>query len=429
MLPPSAADSTGSIMKFLYRYLTSGALLLPWLFAMPASAAPLTLPQVLVLAEQHSPSLKVASTQVDGAHAALDTARAFSNPEIEFGAGKSHLLPPTALNGHNSALTISQPVEFPGLRNARQRVAQAGVASGSALLEDARINLYTQVKLAFFEVLRRQDEARLAADNHALLLQIRNRVKLRVEVGESPRYEQVKSEAELLIAKSAVKTSEIRVLQSKDRLRSLSGAPLSDQFEIVHVMSPPPALPALNLLRAELLDNQPLLKTAIAEVQRAEAKLEQERSLRIPQPTLKWSTERHPDVNLWRVSVAMPLPLWNQRAGPVGEAHASLERVRAEQQRIRFGLLGELDQAYGRYQIASRQMSVFETGLMRDAEAALKVAEAAYRYGERGILDYLDAQRVFRSTRMDYLNARYELQFALVEIERLRANPLAGEAK
>ncbi|MFA6972184.1 MAG: TolC family protein [Gallionella sp.] len=406
-------------MKFNFRHFTSGVCL--FLCALPVDAVPLTLSQALALAEQNSPALKVASTQVDGAQAALDTARAFTNPDIEFGTGNSHLLPPTALNGHNSALSISQPVEFPAVRNARQRAAQAGVASGSAQLADARINLHAQVKLAFLDILRRQDEARLAAENQALLLQIRNRVKLRVEVGESPRYELVKSDAELLMAESAAQTAQIRVAQARDKLRALSAAPLNQPFEIVHELPVSPQLPELSQLRAELLLNQPLLKTALAETERAEAKLEQERSLRIPQPTLKWSAEQHPDVNLWRVSVAMPLPLWNQRAGQIGEAHANRERSLADQERIRFSLLGELDQAYGRYQIARRQMVVFETGLMRDAESALKVAEAAYRYGERGILDYLDAQRVFRSTRLDYVNARYELQFALVDIERLRA--------
>ena len=74
-------------------------------------------------------------------------------------------------------------------------------------------------------------------------------------------------------------------------------------------------------------------------------------------------------------------------------------------------------------------MEIFETGLMRDAETTLKVAEAAYRYGERGILDYLDAQRVFRSTNSDYLNARYELQFSLIEIERLRSTYLYESKK
>ena len=414
-------------MNYLYRHLTSGAFLLSWFFAMPVLAAPLTLPQALALAQLNSPAISVASAQSDGAHAALDTARSYPNPDIELGTGNTRLLPPTSQTGHNSLLTLSQPVEFSALRNARQRAAEAGVASGSAQLDEARINLYAEVKLAFLEVLRRQDEARLAVENYALLLQIRNRIKLRVEVGESPRYELVKSDAESLTAENAAKTSEIRVVQAKDKLRALLGAPIADQFEIVHELSVSPELPALDKLRAELIERQPLLKIASAETERAQAKLEQERSLRIPQPTLRWSAERQPDASMWRVSVTMPLPLWNQRAGPIGEAHANRMRASAEQEQIRLSLLSELDYAYGRYQIARRQMSIFETGLLRDAESALKVAEAAYRYGERGILDYLDAQRVFRSTRLDYLNARYELQFALVEIERLRAT--AGEQK
>ncbi|MDD4928019.1 MAG: TolC family protein [Gallionella sp.] len=414
-------------MKFFNYHPISGALLLSCLFLTPVSAAPLTFLQVWALAEQHSPALLLASAQIHGAQAALDTAGAYPNPEIEIGSGNSRLLPPAALTGHNSLMALAQPVQMPGLRRARQRGAQAGIASGEAQLADARLNLYAQVKLAFLEVLRRQDEARLAEENHGLLLQIKNRVGLRVEVGESARYELVKSEAEVLAAESAARSSEIRVVQARDRLRSLLGAPLDEQFEIVHEMPVTAPLTELGKLRAELLSNQPQLKVAAAEFDRAQATLEQERSLRTPQPTLKWSAERHPDVSLWRVSLAFPLPLWDRRTGPIGEAHANMERVQADQERIRNSLLGELDQAYGRYLIAQRQLKIFETGLMRDAESALKVAEAAYRYGERGILDYLDAQRVFRSTRMDYLNAGYELQFALVEIERLSAT--VGESK
>jgi len=416
-------------MKLFYCRLASVALLTPCFLITQVCATPLTLTQALALAEKYSPAMKVANSQVDAAYSSRDTARAFPNPEIELGSGRSHLLPPTAQQGSNSALTISQPLEFPGLRNARERAAEAGVSSGNALLDEARLNLFTQVKIAFFEVLRRQDEAKLANENFTLLQQIRNRIKLRVEVGESPRYELVKSNTELLTAESAANSADIRIIQAKHKLRDLLGASLDEQFELDHVMSITTTLPALARLKEELLTNQPQLKIAIAETQRAEAKLEQERSLRIPQPTLKWMTEQHPDVNLWRFSVAMPLPLWNQRSGPIGEAQANWDRARAEQERIRLNLLSELDQAFGRYQIANRQLFVFETGLIHDAEAALKVAEASYRYGERGILDYLDAQRVFRSTRMDYLTARYELQFALIDIERLCASSVAGEIK
>jgi cobalt-zinc-cadmium efflux system outer membrane protein len=51
------------------------------------------------------------------------------------------------------------------------------------------------------------------------------------------------------------------------------------------------------------------------------------------------------------------------------------------------------------------------------------VAEAAYRFGERGFLEVLDAQRVFRAARAELITGRYELAAAWVEIERLRAIP------
>lgn len=397
------------------------------LATLAGSAIALTLPEALTLAERHSPVLRAARGQQQGTEAALDTARAYPNPEVEYGAGNSHLMPATPHPGRNRLLAVSQPLELPSVRDARQRAAEAGALSGSAQLLDARLNLHAQVKQAFLDIQRRDSEAQLAEESRALLAQIHSRVKLRVDVGEASRYELIKADAEMLAAENAAQSAEIRVVQAKDRLRALLGTALDDSFDITPTLLSPDELPALATLREELLAHQPLLKAAEAETRRAAAKLDQERSLRIPQPTLKWSAEQHPDVNLWRVGIALPLPLWDRRAGPVGEAQANLERAEAEQERIRFSVLNELDQAYGRYRIAQRQLHIFETGLMQGAETALKVAEAAYRYGERGILDYLDAQRVVRNTRMDYLNARYELQFALVDIERLRGTLLAGE--
>lgn len=391
-------------------------------------AAPLTLEEAQRLAESHNPMLRAAASQAAGARAALDTASAFPNPEVEYGSGNSHLLPPGTPPGRNQLFGVSQPLEWPGVRAARRHAAEAGIEAGDALLTDARLSLRALVRQNFLEVQRREEESQLAEQGRALLEQIRNRVKLRVEVGEAARYELVKSEAEVLAAENFALGAEVRTRQARDRLRATLGAELPAEFEITPTTPMPGVLPPLDALQQELLARQPQLQVAHAETRRAEARLEHERNLRLPQPTLKWSAERHPDVNLWRIGLTFPLPLWDRRSGPVGEAQAGLERARAEEDRLRLTLLSDLDQAHGRFLIAQRQLHTFENGLMRDAEAALKVAQAAYRHGERGILDYLDAQRVFRTTRMDYLNARFELQAALIEIDRLRAAPLYGDA-
>ena len=61
-------------------------------------------------------------------------------------------------------------------------------------------------------------------------------------------------------------------------------------------------------------------------------------------------------------------------------------------------------------------------GIIKEAENALRVAQAAYRFGERGLIDVLDTQRVLRGILMDSLQARFDLQAAAAEIDRLRAH-------
>jgi cobalt-zinc-cadmium efflux system outer membrane protein len=416
-----------AIINRNYSALMLGLLVLAMFASPKANATELTLAEALRLSAENSPALASAAAQDRSAEAALDSARAYPNPELEIASGMTRPRQPGGENGRIEMLGLSQQFELPGLRNARRQGAEAGIVSGSANLAEARLYQYITVKQAFYDVLRRQEESGLAAENFALLQQIRNRVKVKVGVGESPRYELVKSEAETLAAESAARSAEHRITQARDRLRAVTGGMLAATFVAVAEPAQIADLPALNVLREELLARQPLLKVAESETHRAQARLDLERALRTPQPTIKLSSERDQNESQWRIGVVMPLPLWSRRAGPIGEARAGMERAQADAQQIRLELLAELDQAYSRYQIAGFQVATFESGLLKEAESALKVAEAAYRYGERGILDYLDAQRVLRSTRMDFLNARYELQAALIVIERLRATPLTSK--
>ena len=59
--------------------------------------------------------------------------------------------------------------------------------------------------------------------------------------------------------------------------------------------------------------------------------------------------------------------------------------------------------------------------MLREAEEAVRSSQVAYQLGERGIVDVLDAQRVLRTVRLDFLNAQYDRQAALNDIRHLRA--------
>ena len=151
--------------------------------------------------------------------------------------------------------------------------------------------------------------------------------------------------------------------------------------------------------------------------------MELERLRRQPELALKVAEDRDSEIRDTRFGVVLSVPIWDRRKGPIAEAGALLAKSRSEQAGQELGLLQSLEIAYSEYAIARTQVNALENGILREAEAAMRVAEAAYRFGERGILDYLDAQRVFRAARNELIAARYELQVAIIEIERLRAAP------
>ncbi len=391
------------------------------------AARPLSLDEALRLAETHSPALSAALAQEQGARAAVESAAAYPNPELEVAGGVFRPRQTGGETGRSQTLSIAQPIEWPALRAARSHGAEAGILASRATLLQARLDLRARVKLAFYDNLRRAEELQVAQENRFLLQQIRNRVKLKVEVGEAPRYELVKAEAEALTADNAAKSAQLRLSQTRSALRVLLGVSLPDDIEPLPGASRSTEPPPLEILRSEMLARHPLLKTAQAEISRAQARVEVERNLRRPQPTVRLSSERDPESAVWRVGVSLPLPLWNHREGPIGEALAAQAQVEADNRRILDSLNAELEQTYARFQIARSQVETFESALLKEAENAMRVAEAAYRYGERSLLDYLDAQRTLRATRLDFLAARHELLAAQVEIERLRGASFSGE--
>jgi len=277
------------------------------------------------------------------------------------------------------------------------------------------------VKQAFYDALRRKAEFELALENQRLFQQIRDRIAVRVNVGEAPRFELTRADAELSTAANVTNSARLRVAQAVATLRAVIGAPLPPDFEPVGSLQPPPALPSLVVLREEALLRYPAIPRADAEVKRAQARLEQERALRIPQPTLRADYEREPEVDKYRIGISIPIPIFNQRQGQIGEAVAAFQQATLTAEQTRIEVRAAMEAAYSRYEVAATQIAQFEGGLLKQAESALSVAEAAFRFGERGFIDVLDAQRVLRQVRNDFLAARFDQQAALVEIERLRA--------
>jgi cobalt-zinc-cadmium efflux system outer membrane protein len=399
------------------------------LAASATAAEPLTLERALALAERSNPRLSAAAAQIEGARAGVSTARAFPNPTVTAGGGRVNARVPEALSGGLSALGIEQPIDLPSIREPRIRAAESGREAAALAREEVRLQVRADVRRAFYEVLRREAELDLATETERLLDGIRRRVAVRVEVGESPRLELTRAEAEVATAANAVSTARLRLAQAKSILRVVVGLAPGPELAVEGEAAAPPPPPALDALREEVLARYPGIAQARAEITRAEARLATERALRVPQPTLVADVIQGPETRDTLLGIKVPIPLFDRRQGPIGEAAAAVGVAAADAERRRLDLIAALENAYNRYRVATEQIAAFEGGLLKQAEAALRVAESAYRFGERGFIEVLDAQRVLRQVRTDFLAARFEQQLAHVDLEQLRATDLNGEPK
>ena len=396
------------------------ATLLPALAA-PPGAEPYKLQVLRDAARASHPSLQAARAMVDAGRAQITSAGAYPNPEVEFLAGRTQARVPGVATGGAQSLALSQRIDNPWQREARIGAATSGLEARQAEGRSFEVDLLARLDQRFFDLLRRQAEQRATQEDLSLAEQIRARVAVRVQTGEAPRYELIKADTELLNAQKSAESAILRVAQARAALRGLVGPSLPAEFEVDGTLASTPTVPALDGLRTEVVARNPELARAQAEVRRAERQLELERLRRHPELAVKVAEDRDVELRNTRIGVMAIVPLWDQRRGQVAEAGALLQKSRSDRDSQELTLLQALEASYRHYEIARNQVNALENGILREAEAALKVAEAAYRFGERGILDYLDAQRVFRAARNELIAARYELQLAVIEIERLRA--------
>lgn len=393
-----------------------------------AHAAPLTLPHVMALAEEFHPQLRAGVAQVEAAQAGMTTARAYPNPLVGGLAGGQTYRVPGNVSGPVYSFSLAQPLELGSLRPSRMELAERGRESSEYALAGTRLSVLSSVRRTFYQALRARSEIGLYADNLQLVEDLRNRIQVRVDVGEVGRLELIRAEAEVVAARTAANSAQLRYVTALSQLRAAVAAPLDANLEIAGDVASDITLPVLDELRQEVLDRYPLLALARSEVRRAEARLAYETALRIPQPVVRAEIDRPPDTPTYRLGIEFPLPLWNRREGPIAEASAQLRQAQALARSREVETLAALESAYGRYQTASQQLAAFEQGLLREAEEAVRAAQTAYQLGERGILEVLDAQRVLRTVRLDFLNAQFDRQAAQIDLNELRATELRKEA-
>jgi len=384
---------------------------------------PLTINELIGIALESSPQVLAARDQSKAVKGQLSTARAIPNPEFELNAGQQRSVSGPLSTGNVSSWSVTQPLDMPYTRYPRVNAAEANVRAAEAARIAFEIEMISRVQQRFYELMRRDAELKAAEEDLGLTKQIRDRMQIRYDVGETARFELIRAQTEFLNAQINAESSKLRVEQAKGQLRQAVGHNLPADYEVVSQTLKIEPLPPLPTLLSELHAQSPELQRAKAEVEATESKLSFEQNSRLPRLSFKAQQYNDPNFSDRQYGLVVSIPIWDFKGGQIAEAEANASRAKNQLNAQSQSLEQQLETAYKLYQMTSYQVKILDQEVVQLASSARRIAEVSYRYGERGMLEYLDAQRTFRVARNDLIRARFDLASVVTEIQRLRATP------
>ena len=382
-----------------------------------------TINDLISISLESSPQVLAARDQAKAIKGQLSTARAIPNPEFEVSTGQQRSATGPLTVGNVSSWAVTQPLDMPYTRFPRVNAAEANLRAAEATRVAFEVETISRVQQRFYELMRREAEQKAAEEDMSLTKQIRDRMQIRYDVGETARFELIRVQTEFLNAQIAAESSKLRVEQARSQLRQVVGHQVPADFTVVAEQPKPEVLPSLTQLLNEVRSQSPELQKAKAEVEATESKLSFEKNSRLPRLAFKASQYNDPNFTDRLYGLQVSIPIWDFKGGQIAEAEANASKAKNQLNAQSQTLDQQMETAYKLYQMTSYQVKILSSEVVELAASARRIAEVSYRYGERGMLEYLDAQRTFRAARNDLIKARFDLASVVTEIQRLRASP------
>jgi len=409
------------VVSLVLLSLTGGA---PAVFA--ESDEGYSLDVIVNLALENNPLVGSAEGQIEHQRGQQVAAGAYPNPTVagysghgklrDVGGGGGGFSTNQSLAEYN--IIVGQPVEWPTMRAARQRVADLGLATANAGLLETQLNLRSQVKVAFYDLLLAQKGAELAQQNLDIVEDVGRIVRARVKSGEAPQFELIKADVEVMKARQLVARAENAVRIKRVAMDTLTGGALGPVYTVKGDFRSFPSELQIEGLMTRMMDRHPAIQRFLKSVEQSDWKVEFERQLRVPTVTVNGGVWRELGREAFQAGLSVPLPLWYRREGEIASSLGTKRRNEAELLRTRNELAREVHQYYQDARTTAELIEVFDKGLLKQAQEALRLAQFSFQHGASSLLEVLDAQRVQRQIQLDYAEARHDLSVSLARLEQ-----------
>jgi cobalt-zinc-cadmium efflux system outer membrane protein len=320
--------------------------------------------------------------------------------------------------GFTEFLQLEQSLPLFGVRAALSR---AGVEATAAAEAESHARLWMLRAGAASAVARLiAEQGRLqAAESHARDVErLIDVLRTREREGEGSRFDRLRAEQELRDARQSVTAAAVAVAETMAAVSAL--LPRDTALgRIASASSTQPAPAKLDTLIDRARSTRAELRALVRAGNRADLEGQAARRARLPAPTIFGGLKRADDGSgrerggVFGLNVSVPL----FDAGGREAARWAEERARVDAERVAVE-----DQIRTEITRASEALRLRLTAVSQDQEAAgdelMRIAEVAYREGEVGILELLDAVRTASRASTRSIDIRLDARLAQIALER-----------
>ena len=320
--------------------------------------------------------------------------------------------------GFTEFLQAEQALPFFGARAALSRAGGAATAAAEAERDVRLWLLRSEAAAAVARVVAEQARAESAGAQVRAVERLIEILRTREREGEGSRFDRLRAEQELRDTNQVATAAAVALAEARAMVAGMLPQAVAPTTIAAAPLAQEPRVQVETLLtratssRAELRALQQLGERAALEAEAA-------RRTRLPSPNLFGGMKRADDASgretggVFGVSVSLPLFDTGRREAARWEA----ERARAEAERTAIE-----DRIRGEITGASEVLTLRQTALSQEPQGAadelVQIAEVAYREGEVGILELLDAVRTAARARSRSIDLRLDVRLAQIALER-----------
>ena len=336
----------------------------------------------------------------------------------------------------SATIGIYQEFEMGGRRQARIESARLTTAISRTDFADGRRTLIFNLRQAFVGALLAKSDLNFAQDNLSNYQKVVDLNRAMLEHGALSRADFLKIELQMLQFQSDLDDATLALKTAKATLRAMVGAPnLPQDFDIEGDLRAVPVAKTLSELQQLAIANRPDLKSAETGRDKALADFRLAKADRWPDPTIgtsllhtgneisgpSWFEPFYPKGNVSNamgLGISVPIPVFNRNQGEVARTRSEQRRADFLAEAARYQVLQDVETAYASFQSSQERVQRYEQTYLSRAKESLDIEEFSFRNGAASILDFLDAERTYRSMQLAY---RQQLAAYLTNLAQLEA--------